>query len=67
MKTISRRLRKLEERFAPQAENRLVVRFEGPGSEGLPQPQPEDIDEHTEVLVIRFVSAQDGRPITTSG
>jgi hypothetical protein len=67
MKTISRRLRKLEERFAPQAENRIVVRYEGPGSEGLPQPREEDIGENTKIIVVRFVSAQDGRPIPTSG
>jgi hypothetical protein len=61
MRTLGKRLRKLEERFASQVENRIVVRFEGPGSEGLPQPRAEDIDENMRILVVRFVSAQDGR------
>jgi transposase IS116/IS110/IS902 family protein len=60
---LSRRLRKLEERFAPQVENRLVVRYDGPGSEGLPQPRAEDIDENTRmILAVRFVAAPDVRP-----
>jgi hypothetical protein len=62
MKTLSRRLRRLEERFAPKGQNRLVIRYEGPGSEGFAQPKEEDIDENTSVLVVRFVPAKDGRP-----
>ena len=62
MKTLGRRLRRLEERFTPQVERRRVVRFEGPGSEGFAQPREEDIDENTRIIVVRFVSARDGRP-----
>ena len=62
MKTLVRRLRKLEKTFTPQGERRRVVRFEGPGSERFAQPREEDIDENARIIVVRFVSAKDGRP-----
>ena len=62
MKTLGRRLRRLEERLTPLVERRRVVRFEGPGSERFAQPREEDIDENTDVLVVQFVAAKDGRP-----
>ena len=62
MRTIIGRLRKLEERLAPKVESRVVVRYEGPGSENLPQPAEDEIDENTRVITVRFVEAKDGRP-----
>jgi hypothetical protein len=35
------------------------VRFEGPGSEGFPQPTQEEIENCVKVFTIRFVEAVD--------
>ena len=50
----TRRLSKLEKRRAISRQPRIVVRFEGPWSESLPQPK-EPIDENAKVIVVRFV------------
>lgn len=59
---LARRLAKLEETIAPQRNNRLVLRFEGPGSEKFPQPTQQEIDAGIEILTIHIVEAKDGRP-----
>jgi hypothetical protein len=46
---------------------RFVVRFEGPGSEGLRQPTEEEIETATRVFTVRLVEALDGRPATPNG
>jgi hypothetical protein len=43
-------------------ENRLVLRFAGPGSERMPQPTKEEIADGLEVFTVRFVAAKDGKP-----
>ena len=40
-----------------------MVRYEGPGSETLRQPAPEEIDGATTVIVVRYVGAKDRRPV----
>ena len=57
-----RRIAKLEKTEVLTRDNRVVLRFEGPGSEGFPQPTQEDIDRDTEILTVRFVETKDGRP-----
>ena len=56
-----RRLNQIERALAPPKERRLILRFEGPGSERFPQPTEEEIGEN-EVMVVQFVAARDGRP-----
>ena len=56
-----RRLNQVEQTLVPPKDHRLVLRFEGPGSERCPQPTEEEMAGH-EVLVIQFVAAKDGRP-----
>jgi hypothetical protein len=61
----ARRLSKLEHRRALSRRPRIVIRLEGPGSEGLPQTQG-PIDEGATVTVIHFVpteTAMAGDPI----
>src|SRR6266849_3398542 len=52
MNTLRRRLRKIQERLAPKAGNRIVVRYEGPGSERLPQP----LEKESEQLLSKLLS-----------
>jgi hypothetical protein len=59
---LARRVSRLERIQAPTRPPRIVVRYEGPGSENLPQPADEDIDENDHVIVVRFVSAKDVCP-----
>jgi len=63
---LARRLNRVESTLAPRNDLRIVLRFEGPGSEGLPQPTEEEIREANRVLTIRFVAARDGRPVDSS-
>jgi membrane protein implicated in regulation of membrane protease activity len=49
-----RRVSKLEKILAPTQQRRVVIRYEGDGSEALAQ---EDIDENTPVIVVRYVDA----------
>ncbi len=56
------RVSKLERRMAPKHPPRIVVRYEGPGSESFSQPE-EEVDENTTVITVRFVDAKDGRPV----
>jgi hypothetical protein len=55
-----RRLDRVERTLAPQKENRMVLRFEGPGTEHFPKPSVEGIDER-DILTVVFVEARDGR------
>jgi len=48
--------------MAPRYPLRIVVRYEVPGSEPTSQPE-EEIDENTHLIVVRYVSARDGRPV----
>ena len=59
---LARRVAKLENAEARMRDNRLVLRFEGPGSEGFPKPTQDDLDRNTEILTVHFVEAKDGRP-----
>ena len=59
---LARRISKLERTAILIRENRLVLRFEGPGSEGMPQPTKAEIADGLEILTVRFVAAKDGRP-----
>ncbi len=63
---LARRLAKLEENTIPRRSNRMLVRFEGPGSEGLQQPTGDEITQGLPVLIVRFVAARDGRPLEAS-
>ena len=63
MRNLAGRLRRLEKVATPARIPRIVLRFEGPGSEKLPQSEEGEIDEYTKVITVRFVSAKDGRPV----
>ena len=58
-----RRLNRVESALVPGKDFRIVVRYEGPGSERFAQPTEEEIREASQVLNIRFVAARDGRPV----
>ena len=60
--SFAKRVSKLERRMAPRQPPRIVVRYEGPGSEPFPQPE-EEVDEHTTVITVRYVDSKDGRPV----
>ena len=59
---LARRIARLEKSTAPIRGKRFVVRFEGPGSEGVPQPTDEEIENCVKVFTARFVESIDGRP-----
>ena len=59
----TRRVSRLESWMAPRRRPRVILRFEGPGSESLPQPDEEIDDDNNPVVVLRFVEAKDGRPV----
>jgi hypothetical protein len=59
---LTRRIAKLEKSAVPIGDNRLILRFEGPGSERMPQPTKEEIADGLEIFTVRFVAAKDGRP-----
>jgi hypothetical protein len=59
---LARRIVKLEKSVTLTRDNRLMLRFTGTGSEGMPQASKEDIDNGAEVFTICFVAAKDGRP-----
>ena len=52
----SNRLAKLEGLLAPNRTPRIILRYEGPGSERFPQPTQEELDEGWPVLAILFVA-----------
>jgi hypothetical protein len=53
---------RLERWLAPKRERRIVVQYEGPGSERFPQPTQQEMEENS-VITVRFVEAKDGRPV----
>ena len=59
---LTRRIAKLEKSAVLRRDNRIIVRYEGPGSERMPPPSQEDIDSGAEILTVCFVAAKDGRP-----
>jgi len=59
---LAKRVMKLEKSAAPVRGKRFVMRFEGPGSQGFPQPTEEEIENCVKVFTVRFVEAMDGRP-----
>jgi hypothetical protein len=59
---LGRRLNRVESALIPRQDLRIVVRYEGPGSERLRQPTEEEIRKAWRVLTVRFVAARDGRP-----
>ena len=59
---LARRIAKLEGADILRRDLRAVLRFEGPGSETFPKPTQEEIERAGQVITIRFVEAQDGRP-----
>ncbi len=59
---LDKRVIKLERSAAPAQGKRFLVRFEGPGSEGFPQPTEKEIENCVKVFTVRFVEAVDGRP-----
>jgi hypothetical protein len=59
--SLVRRLKQVERTLTPRQDLRVVVIFEGPGSERFPRPTEEEIAE-SHVIVVRIVAARDGRP-----
>ena len=60
---LARRVSRFERCMAPRRQPRVVLRFEGPGSESLAQPDEAIDDDNNPVVVLRFVEAKDGRPV----
>jgi hypothetical protein len=54
------RLARLESQMMPRRRPRIVVRYEGPGSERFPQPTEEEMEEGN-VLTVHFVEGCEGR------
>jgi hypothetical protein len=54
-RNLARRLARLEERRLLTGSGHLVVRFAGPGSDGMPQWTPDD--ENAQVLLVTFVES----------
>jgi hypothetical protein len=61
--TFTKRIAKLELLMVPKRRRRIVLRYEGPGSERFPQPTQEELDEDWRVLSMQFVPGKDGRPM----
>jgi hypothetical protein len=59
-----RRVSRLEQWLAPARKWRIVLRYEGPGSERFPQPTREELEQARHVVTLVFVPAKDGRPAT---
>ena len=63
---LATRIAKLEMASALTRDNRMILRFEGPGSDQLPQPTRQELASVAEICTIRFVAAKDGRPAETA-
>jgi hypothetical protein len=57
------RLGRLESQMIPRRRPRIVVRYEGPGSERFPQATEAEMEEG-DVLTVQFVGGCEGRPKT---
>jgi hypothetical protein len=57
---IANRVAKLEKQAAPTRGKRFLVRFEGPGSEGFPQPTEEEVENCMKVFTVHFLEEQMG-------
>ena len=62
-RTLGRRVARLEQWMVPKRRPRIVIRYEGPGSELTRQPTQQEIDESAGVITVRLVAAEDGRPL----
>jgi hypothetical protein len=62
-RSVVARLARLESRMIPRRLPRVVIRYEGPGSERFPQPTEEEMEE-CDVITFKFVAACDGRSKT---
>jgi hypothetical protein len=62
MRNFGKRVARLEQWLAPKRRPRVLMRYEGPGSECFPQPTEAEIKEGWPVLTIQFVDANYGRP-----
>ena len=56
---LTSRIAKLEKTEASTRNSRIVLRFEGPGSERLAQPPQEELEGATDVMTVVFVEAKD--------
>ncbi len=63
MRSLARRLSKLEEAVAPNRRKRWVVAYEGPGIEGYPQPTEEELEQATRIWVVRIVATREDRQL----
>ena len=60
---LATRLTKLEQRAARSRPSRIAVRFYGRNTDDLPQPSEDQNRESTLIIDVRFVTAEDGRPV----
>ena len=54
---ISHRLARLEQIEAEARPSRIVIRYESPDGQVLSQPTQEELDNATEIIVVRFVES----------
>ncbi len=53
---LARRVARLERTVGATPSPRLVLRFEGPGSEDMKQPSDDQLDQFTEIHTVVFIS-----------
>jgi hypothetical protein len=63
MRSLARRLRKLEETVAPKRSKLWVVAYEGPSTEGYPQPTAEEFEQASRIWVVRIVATREDRQL----
>lgn len=61
-----RRLAKLESQMIPRRAPRVLVRYQGPGSERFQQPTTEEMDD-CDVITLRIIRGCEGRPRVQCG
>lgn len=61
MRTFGKRIARLEQWLIPERPPRILIRFEGTGSERLPQPTRDEIDEGWPMVIFRLVSAKESQ------
>jgi hypothetical protein len=62
---LSHRLKRLEHQHCETKPYRIVIQWEGPGSECHCQPSQDELDQATQVITIMFVGSPE--PISTDG